>query len=105
MKRSFIYILIIIVLLISVTIFYINKADYHGKLAELNETENTFLLYRLKSDPEAEYSVPVIKFDDQTIVEGKVDKIEDLFNGQEVKVWTEQREGILFAQRIKVINE
>ncbi|MDX5474665.1 MAG: hypothetical protein LPK00_03925 [Bacillaceae bacterium] len=104
MKKPLIFFSIIFALLITITIYYINKADYHGKLAELNETENTFLLYRLKSDPEAEYNVPVIKFDDKTIVDGNVNKIEYLSNGQEVKVWTEQSEGLLYARKIKVIN-
>ena len=103
MKRTIIISLLIITFILTVTILFLNRADYHGKIGEMNE--GNFYLAPLKVDPEAEYNSPVIYFNGNTKVVGKVNYINDLQVDQEVKVWIQDGEGKKVAYKIEVINE
>ena len=103
MKKSLVIGLMIITLSLTLTIFFLNRADHHGEISELGK--DNFSLFPLKIDPEAEYDPPSIHFDKNTKVSGEVSKVDDLKNGQEVKVWLRDDESAPLADKIKVVNE
>ncbi|SFM26239.1 hypothetical protein SAMN04487943_11130 [Gracilibacillus orientalis] len=103
MRKPLLIGIIIIILLSIITVFFFSLSDYHGIVSELEE--NKFLLFPLKIDPEADYNTPVIHFDDSTKVVGKVEDVDGLNEGQEVKVWVKESEGIQVAHKIKVIKD
>ena len=103
MKKLLVIGLLLITLSLTVTILFLNRADHHGEISELGK--DNFSLFPLKIDPEAEYDAPSIHFDNNTKVSGEVSKVDDLKNGQEVKVWLGSKEGAKVAERIRVINE
>jgi len=104
MKRTIIISLVIIAVFLTVTILFLIKSDYHGKIGDLKE--GNFSLNPLRIDPEAEYPAPpIIYFDDNTNVVGKVNRVDDLKNGQEIKVWVTENEDRKLANKIEVISE
>lgn len=103
MKRTVLICFVLIALILTVTILFISKSDYHGKISEINK--DNFLLAPLKIDPEAQYNLPIIYFDANTKVVGKVNKIDSLKENQEVKVWVEEGKVKKVAYKIEVISE
>lgn len=104
MKRTIFISLVVIALICTGTILYLNKSDYHGKIGEINQ--DNFSVAPLKIDPEAQYNAPpIIYFDDHTEVVGKINKVSELQVGQEVKVWVTENEVKKIADKIEVINE
>ncbi|WP_186577184.1 hypothetical protein [Aquibacillus kalidii] len=102
MRKIIIFGLVFIALFSIVTTFFLYKADYHGRIGEI--TENNFSLFPLKINPEAEYVTPKIYFDNNTNVVGIKDKVDDLKDGQEVKVWVVVSKGEKISSKIKVLS-
>jgi len=103
-KKKYIFILFaIIALIFIISIFSLTKSDDHGKVSEIEV--NKFLLLPLKIDPEVDYNAPEIYFHEDTKVVGKVNHVKDLKDGQEVKVWVKENDGVKLAYKIKVIKE
>ncbi|GEN52331.1 hypothetical protein [Halobacillus faecis] len=94
--------LAIIVLILS--IFFFTKPDLHGKISGLNIDKNFFTLFPLRIDPEAEYDLPEIRFDNDTMIVGKISETTDLSDGQEGKIWVTEIEEAKYATKIKVIK-
>jgi hypothetical protein len=95
---------IVTLVLLSTVIFllsYIN-ADYHGRIGELSKDK--FSVFPEKIDPEADYVLPIIYFNDDTKVVEKVNHVSELKNGQKIMIWSEDSEGIILANKIKVIE-
>jgi hypothetical protein len=94
----------IVAIILTLTVLFFNRADYHGKIIELEEDQ--FLLAPISIDPEAQYDFPVIHFSNDTKVTGKFNSNLDLKEGQEVKLWVEDTEfkGIKVANKIKVVK-
>lgn len=67
MKKSII-IIVILAIISTITIYFVTKANYHGKISEIKE--DNFLLLPIKIDPEADYDVPKIFFNEETRVVG-----------------------------------
>ncbi len=79
------------------------KADYSGEIGKMDK--DNFLLFPLSTEPEVDYRTPRIHIDDSTKVVSKVGKVENLEEGQVIKVWVIEREGKKVADKIKVITE
>ncbi|MEK4715863.1 hypothetical protein [Sporosarcina sp. FSL K6-5500] len=103
MKRMMLMVLILIAIITAVTIPFLNRADFHGKIKFLEESK--FVLYPIKLDPTEQYDVPEIHFSKDTEVTGEIKSIVNFKNGQEVKLWVEVIEGQKVASKIKVIKE
>lgn len=102
-KEIFLLSILLIVVLVLLSIWYLTKADHKGIVGVLEE--NAFILYPFKVDPEEEPYTPEIHFLEDTKVTGKISSINDLKENQEVKVWTETVDGQLFAKKIVVTEE
>jgi len=103
MNRPIRIILVMTALLFTITILQQIKSDDHGRIGEIEV--NKFLLLPLKIDPEVDYNAPEIYFNEDTKVVGKVNHVKDLKDGQEVKVWVKENDGVKLAYKIKVIKE
>ncbi|WP_075618520.1 hypothetical protein [Paenisporosarcina indica] len=103
MKRIWLSVFVIIAIVAFLVFLFINRADEHGKIGELEESN--FVLYPIKVDPEADYNLPEIYFSNGTKVVGEVNSVMDLKERQEVKVWVEEIEGKKVANKIKILKE
>ncbi|MGD6831102.1 hypothetical protein ACQCT5_02995 [Sutcliffiella halmapala] len=102
-KEIFLLSLLIIVVLVLLSIWYLTKPDHSGIVGALEE--NKFILYPFKVDPEEEPYTPVIYFSEDTKVTGKISSIIELQENQEVKVWMETVDGQHFAKKIVVTKD
>lgn len=103
MKRTIIIWIVLIGLVLIATNLLLDKSDYHGKISEMNK--GNFSLTPLKIDPEAQYNLQTIYYEKNTKVVGKVNKVDDLKENQEVKVWVEEGTEKKLTYKIEVISE
>jgi hypothetical protein len=83
-----------------IILFCFINADYYGRIGELSKDK--FSVFPEKIDPEVDYLLPIIYFNDDTKVVGKVNHVSELKNGQKIMIWSEESEGIILANKIKV---
>jgi hypothetical protein len=99
MRRAFSVMLVVI---ISISLIGCNsKATYHGKIEELKK--DSFFLGPLEYDPEVDYVLTNIYFNDSTVILGEDTQLKV---GQEVKVWIkktdEEEMKNLLAEKIEI---
>lgn len=102
-KEIFLLSLLLMVVLVILSIWYLTKSDHSGIVGALEESK--FILYPFKVDPEEEPYTPEIYFSEDTKVSGKISSIFELQENQEVKVWIETVDGRHFAKKIVVTKE
>ncbi|KGX86296.1 hypothetical protein [Pontibacillus marinus] len=99
------FIVLITILSLFATIFVVwslMKSDYHGVLTDLEGS--IFTLEPLNVDHESEFSVQEIHFNENTKVKGEGNSIDDLKEGQEVKLWVDEDRHNKVANVIKIIE-
>lgn len=79
------------------------KADYDGVLTNIEKDH--FTIEMKGSDPEVDYPSYDIYFSEETKIKGKGNYIDDLKEGQEIKVWIEENNNRKVAKQIKIIDE
>jgi len=100
------FIVLITILSLVATIFFtwsLMKSDYHGVLTDLEG--DTFTVEPLNVDHEAEYSVHEIHFNENTKVKGEGNDIDELKEGQEVKIWIDEVNHNKVANTITILNK
>ncbi len=79
------------------------KSDFKGIITNIQES--SFTLEPIRMDPEAEDLAYEIFIDDKTYVSGIGDKLGDLKDGQEIKVWVQEVNERLLATKIRILEE
>ncbi len=92
------------IIIIAVLAFFLfSRADYHGKIGDL--TESKFILYPLEINPEYEHFTPKVHFSNFTKITGEINNMRSLQEGQEVKIWTVEKQGKIVVKKIKVMKD
>ncbi|WP_058307175.1 hypothetical protein [Gracilibacillus massiliensis] len=98
-------IILSIILVLFVVVFYWNfiKSDYRGVITKLQE--DTFALEPINADEEADYNVYKIYFSEDTKISGKGTTVDDLEERQQIRVWVEEINERMVANKINIIEK